>query len=125
VAFLIIGFDIKAVTHIPLPANVIGMVLLFIALRTGLVKMEWCEKASHFLLRHMMLFFIPSVVGAAFLASELTGQWDAAIVALIVSTLCGLAVTGWTANRLLPAVVDEAEQHPDLRESLVDVGRVP
>ncbi|MEJ8548028.1 CidA/LrgA family protein [Brevibacillus borstelensis] len=62
-AFYGIGTMASKWLHIPLPGNLLGMLALTLALVTGIVKLEWVEKGSLLLLRHMMLFFVPILVG--------------------------------------------------------------
>jgi hypothetical protein len=45
--FLILGRGIVTVFHLPLPSSVVGMLVLFIFLLTGIMKLEWIEKASN------------------------------------------------------------------------------
>lgn len=46
----------------PFPASVIGMVLLFILLSTGLLKLEHVREKADFLLANMAFFFLPAGV---------------------------------------------------------------
>jgi holin-like protein len=47
----------------PIPATVIGLILLFICLVTGLLKIEHIKEKSDFLLGNMAFFFVPAAVG--------------------------------------------------------------
>ena len=44
---------------LPIPGNVIGMMLLFILLLTGIVKESHIDEASELLIANMSLLFIP------------------------------------------------------------------
>ena len=48
---------------LPVPANVVGVVLLFTLLCLGLVRLEYVAETADFLLRHLVFFFIPIAVG--------------------------------------------------------------
>ncbi len=48
---------------LPVPANVVGVVLLFALLCLGLVKLTYVAETADFLLRHLVFFFIPIAVG--------------------------------------------------------------
>ena len=48
---------------LPVPANVVGVVLLFALLCLGVVKLEHVAETADFLLRHLVFFFIPIAVG--------------------------------------------------------------
>ncbi|MEH7087197.1 CidA/LrgA family protein, partial [Neobacillus drentensis] len=45
--------------HLPIPGSIIGMILIFILLQTGVMKLSWIERGSNWLLDEMLLFFIP------------------------------------------------------------------
>jgi holin-like protein len=51
--------------HIPLPGSLLGMILLALSLVMGWIRLDWVEQASSFLIRHMMLFFVPIIVGVS------------------------------------------------------------
>lgn len=57
------GNQITAFLHVPVPGNVMGMILLFGLLAAGVVKLEQLEVASGYLLKHISFFFIPIAVG--------------------------------------------------------------
>lgn len=88
------GVLIEACLPIPLPANIIGLLLLFLALRTKLIKLAWVESLAQLGLRHMGLFFIPAIVGASVLLPEIEANWWSVGTVWVVSTLLVMAVTG-------------------------------
>src|SRR5690554_459513 len=61
--FYYIGVFIVELTCLPLPASIVGLVLLFISLQLKLIKVELIQLGAGFLITFMTLFFIPSVVG--------------------------------------------------------------
>lgn len=92
--FYFAGLLLHTLLHVPLPANVIGLILLVAALFAGWVKLEWVEETAQFLLRHMMLFFAPFVVGTI-VFFPVFGRYALAIgLSLIGGTLLVLLVTG-------------------------------
>lgn len=48
---------------LPVPGNVLGVVLLFFLLLSGVIKLRHVERAADFFVRHLVFFFIPMVVG--------------------------------------------------------------
>lgn len=48
--------------HLPLPANLTGMLLLLACILLGVVKAEWFSAGARWLLAEMLLFFVPAVV---------------------------------------------------------------
>lgn len=95
-----IGQWIAAHLMIPVPGNVLGMVLLFLLLCAGIVKESWLHLGAGLLTRHMAFFFVPIAVGLMEWAALLrdAGHW--LLLSLAMSGLLVLAVTGAIAQRL-------------------------
>jgi len=87
--------------YVPLPGSVLGLILFAAGLFSGIVKLQWVESTSHLLLRHMLLFFAPVVVGAMALSGILRRQWPGITLALVGSLLIGMIATGWTASAMM------------------------
>jgi holin-like protein len=85
---------------LPLPGPVVGMAVLFLWLTVAGKTTGNFEILSNQLLSHLSLLFVPAGVGVM-LHAELLGEELVPIaVALIVSTLITLALTGWIMNKL-------------------------
>lgn len=48
---------------LPIPASIYGLLLMLIALTTGIIKLEHVKESSAFLIEIMPLMFIPAAVG--------------------------------------------------------------
>lgn len=82
------------------PPALLGMLLLALALKTGLVKLDWVKGLADFLHAYFGLFFVPPGV-ALMLHFDLIGaEWLPITVATLLSTLAVFAVTGWTHQLL-------------------------
>ena len=95
-----IGYLVADALDLPLPGNLVGMLLLLALLGTGLVPLRWVEATASLLLRHLAFFFIPITVG-------LMGFWDlfrdngaAILLTLVVSAAAGIFVAGVSSQRL-------------------------
>ncbi|ODA42978.1 CidA/LrgA family protein [Desulfosporosinus sp. BG] len=75
-------------TNIPIPGNVLGMVLLFVLLFTGIISISWVEEAADLLLKHLAFFFIPIAVGLM----EWVGLFRTSGVQLLMVIVLGAAV---------------------------------
>ncbi|MCG2634176.1 MAG: CidA/LrgA family protein [Gammaproteobacteria bacterium] len=93
--FLLLGGALNRYAGLPLPGNVLGFLLLAAGLLSGLVPMVWVEDAAHFLLRHMVLFFIPYIVSTLVYFDLVAAQFWPIVLAVLVSTMAVLLVTGW------------------------------
>ena len=59
----LLGVLIADVTRLPIPGNVIGMLILFLLLCFKVIKVEQISTISNFFLDHLAFFFIPAGVG--------------------------------------------------------------
>ncbi len=86
---------------LPVPGPVIGMLCLFIwlALRGG--PSETLESAATGLLGHLSLLFVPAGVGVMAHAHRIADEWIPIGVALVGSTLIGLAATALTLQLIV------------------------
>ena len=100
VCFQLLGIGLHKL-GVPLPGTVLGLLLFTFALATGLVKVEWVEQTATFLVRHMMLLFIPLMAGLPGMSAELRRDGVALLASTIVSLLAVLLATGGLAHFLL------------------------
>lgn len=85
---------------LPVPGNVIGMIMLLLALISGIVKEESISEASELLLKYLALFFVPAGVGVMLYFDLIAREWLPIIVGTVVSTFVVMAVTGWVEQSL-------------------------
>lgn len=96
--YYFLGAWLQTTFQLPLPSNVLGLILFTLSLFTGLVKLEWVEQSAQFLLQHMMLFFAPIVVGTMVFFPLIQEKAILMIVSLFVSTFGVLLITGWAVK---------------------------
>ena len=93
-----IGFYIVEKTGIPIPGNIIGMMLLFGLLWTKVIPLKWIDKASTVLIKHLAFFFIPISVGIMTLGSILLNVGLELMVVILISTFIGLIFSGFLSQ---------------------------
>lgn len=76
--------------------NVLGMIILFVALKLHLVNAETVRPTAKFLLGSMALFFIPYGVGLMESYTVILAHIWAIVAAAVLSTIVVLLVTGHT-----------------------------
>lgn len=93
------GEGISMLTGGFLPGSVLGMVVLFAALKFRAVKAADVERVSTALLSNMLLFFVPVSVGLM-VSYEVIGVhlWSI-VVTLAVSTVLVVMVVGWLQQK--------------------------
>lgn len=85
---------------LPIPGNVLGIVVLFLLLSTGLVKESCISDAASFLLRHLVFFFVPIAVGLMNWGGVFYDYGWVLLASIVVSTALPLLVVGWLAGAL-------------------------
>lgn len=95
-AFLAFGELVVYLTGIPVPSSIIGMILLTVSLKAGLVKPAKIERLADFLVRNLGFFFVPAGVGLMNCLGIIADQWLPIVGASVGSTVVIIAVTGWT-----------------------------
>ena len=78
------------------PASVIGMILLFLCLFTGVLKIEHIQEKADFLLGNMAFFFIPAGVSIINYFDVLKDWVFQLIFICIVTTVITFAVTAYS-----------------------------
>ncbi|HJC90040.1 CidA/LrgA family protein [Mediterraneibacter glycyrrhizinilyticus] len=80
------------------PASIIGMILLFLCLAAGILKIEHVQEKSDFLLENMAFFFIPAGVSIINYMDILKNAVVQLIIICTVSTVVTFAVTAYTVR---------------------------
>ncbi len=91
---LFIGYEITALTAIPIPANVMGLILLFLALLAGLVKLKDVQATAEFILKYLAFFFVVPTVGIMVYFDLLAAEALKIFIPLLLSILLGLFTAG-------------------------------
>ena len=108
-AFQALGWLLQRV-GVPMPGGVLGLLALFLALQTGLVRLQWVARTADLLLRHMVLLFVPLTVGLMEMRQVLQRQAFALLVSLVVSWAAVFLITGLLGQWLLPGGRSHSEE---------------
>lgn len=84
---------LESLLPIPFPASVIGMVLLFILLATGVLKLEHVREKADFLLANMAFFFLPAGVSVMNYFDVLGSAFVPLLVICLVTTVLVFGAT--------------------------------
>ncbi|MBP1995224.1 CidA/LrgA family protein [Paenibacillus eucommiae] len=98
--FNLVGNWIQWSLHVPLPGNVIGLILFTAALFLKIIKLKWVDVTASWLTGHMLLFFIPYVVGTIVFFPLIGANWISIGVGLVGSTIGVLVVTGFITSKI-------------------------
>lgn len=85
---------------LPIPGNIAGLLFLFLLLVTKVIRVDWIEEASTYLVRHLSFFFISIAVGLMTVGSLLARKGLELGIVILVSVIVGMAASG-TLSQLL------------------------
>lgn len=97
--------------HIPFPGNLLGMLLLVVFLALGWIKLDVVEKAASFLMKHMLLFFVPIMVGVSQQLTVIKENPLPILLALTLGTAVVMVVTGTIMERYMRSKKAKETQH--------------
>lgn len=89
-----IGEALRYVIPLPIPASIYGLVLMFAALCTGVIKLESVKETAKYLIEIMPLMFIPAGVGLLEAWGTLKNVFVPVLVITFVSTILVMGVSG-------------------------------
>lgn len=88
------GELLKSFLPFPVPASIYGLVILFLCLETGLVKLEAIKETAKYLIEIMPLLFIPAGAGLLNAWGVLRPVLLQIAVIVVVSTIVVMVVSG-------------------------------
>lgn len=98
------------------PPLVSGIAIALVLLALGLLKREWVNDGATWLMREMLLFFIPVAIAILQYRQELSGKLLAIMVVIVASTACVMVATAfavdiaWKLDARLRGAKDEEEE---------------
>ncbi len=101
IAISFIGEFLKYVLPLPVPASIYGMVLMFAALLTGVLKLDDVKDTAKFLIEIMPLMFIPAGVGLMVSWNTLRPLLIPVAIITVVTIITVMIVSGHTAQFVL------------------------
>ena len=98
--FTLTGEALQRLLPLPIPASVWGLVLLFTALCTGLVKLEQVKAAGGFLTSILPILFVAPAVGIVEYWDLLSSRLLGIALILVATTALTFGISGRIAQAL-------------------------
>jgi holin-like protein len=98
--FYYVGVFLVKITQLPLPASIIGLLLLVGCLQMKWIKVEYVRDGAGFLLGFMTLFFIPAMIGIIDYPELISMKGLILIASVIISTLLTIYITGIVSQKI-------------------------
>jgi len=96
-----IGVTIQKFTDASVPGSVIGMIILFLSMVLGIVKVEWVKPGATLFIRYMILLFVPISVGLMQHFDLLFANALSILASAIGGTLIVMVSLAWLLDYLL------------------------
>ena len=104
------GELLKSFLPFPVPASIYGLVILFLCLETGLLKLEAIKETAKYLVEIMPLLFIPAGAGLLNAWGVLRPVLLQIAVIVIVSTIAVMVVSGRVTQFVICRKKEKAKQ---------------
>ena len=108
-AFCFLGEILHAVLPLPIPASIYGLILLLLALRLKVVRLEDVKEVGLFLTGIFPLLFVPAAAGVMELWAEMGSMLLPILLAIFPVTVLVLITSGHTTQ----ALVRRKQKGPD------------
>lgn len=94
------GVILQSALSLPIPGTVLGLIILFLGLYSGIIKVEMIEDMCEILISHMSFLFIPAGVGLITSFSLINGKIIAFSLIILISTVIVWVVTAYVVKFL-------------------------
>ena len=97
-SILLISQGIQIYLNLPIPATIIGMVILILMLSFKIIKLKWLENITDLLLDNLSILFIPAGVGIVNEFHLLKGYLIPVLFIISITTVIIIVTTGYTVE---------------------------
>ncbi|MCS7459608.1 CidA/LrgA family holin-like protein [Paenibacillus doosanensis] len=84
--------------HLPIPSSILGMIVVFLLLQTKMLRREWLEAGSSWLIAELLLFFISPAVGIISYRSLLMSDGLQIVLVVALGTVVVMVCSGLVAQ---------------------------
>lgn len=99
--FVLLGQMCEHFIPLPIAGSVYGLILLFLSLVLGIVKLHWVEDVANWFQNTMALFFVAPAVAVIDIWNDIADIWWILVLLMIAAYLVTMITTGVTADALI------------------------
>lgn len=99
--FVFLGELCEYLIPLPIAGSIYGLLLLFLALWTHVIKLEWVADIADWFHSVMALFFVAPAVAVIDIWPEISGIWYYLVLLLVLTYVVTMIITGKTADFFL------------------------
>ena len=97
----LVGQLISVFLPVPFPGSVLSMIILFVLLFSGVVKVDHIRQKADFLLKNMAFFFIPAGVGILLSFDLIKNRILPLLIIVVVTTILTFGATALTVQGVI------------------------
>lgn len=94
-----VGNLLQQFLHLPIAGSIIGLVLFYILLMTGVVKETWIKSGANLFLTTMIFFFLPSIVGVKNIIGQMDSNFVIFFLLIAFGTVTVAYLSGYIAEK--------------------------
>lgn len=99
--FVVLGEVLEYFIPLPIAGSIYGLILLFLSLVFGLVRLSWVEDVANWFQSVMALFFVAPAAAIIDIWADISDIWWILLILLVVAYLVTMITTGVTADALI------------------------
>ena len=99
--FVLLGQMCEHFIPLPIAGSIYGLVLLFLSLVLGIVKLHWVEDIANWFHGTMALFFVAPAVAVIDIWADIANIWWILVLLMIAAYIVTMITTGVTADALI------------------------
>ncbi len=99
--FVLLGEVCEHFIPLPIAGSIYGLLLLFMALVFGVVKLHWVEDVANWFHNTMSLFFVAPAVAVIDIWGDIADIWWILVLLMVSAYLVTMIMTGITADALI------------------------
>ena len=114
VVILLISFMgeiLNRLIPLPIPASIYGIVIMFLCLQFGIIKISDVKETGAFLVEIMPVMFIPAAVGLIDSWEILRPSWIAYVSITVITTVIVMAAAGLVTQTIMRKKSKENKRH--------------
>ena len=104
IAFALVGTLLSyllSLIHFPFPGSLIGMILLFVFLLTGLIKVDSIHEVGQYFIDNMGIFFVPGAVAILNNLALISAIWWKLLIIILGGFVISFTTTYWAVKLTL------------------------
>lgn len=108
--FYYIGVFVQELIKIPIPASIIGLLLLLVCLKFNVIKVEYINRGAGFLIAFLPLLFIPVCIGIMKYPALFSMKGFIIMSIVFLSTIFTMLIAGKT-SQLIENSTNKRREH--------------